>query len=64
MLYPRPQMVIRKSENGEYLICIAYGSNEYRLEAYATLRRRSGSAVMVFPPDLERSLDAPKSNLA
>jgi hypothetical protein len=27
-------------ENGEYLKNIAYGTNEYRLEAYATLRRR------------------------
>jgi hypothetical protein len=35
----------------------------YRLEAYATLRRLV-AAVMVFPQDLELSLDAPKSSVA
>ena len=39
------------------------GVHEYRLEAYATLRRRV-AAVMVLPHDLELSLDAPKSNVA
>jgi hypothetical protein len=31
---------IDKSENGEYLKSIAYGTNGNRLEAYPTLRRR------------------------
>jgi hypothetical protein len=31
---------------------------------FASSRRRGGSAVMVLPHDLERSLDAPKSNVA
>jgi hypothetical protein len=35
----------------------------YRLEAYATLRRRV-AAVMVLPHDLDLSLDAPKSSVA
>jgi hypothetical protein len=35
----------------------------YRLEAYATLRRRI-AAVMVLSHDLDLSLDAPKSNVA
>ena len=38
----------------------------YRLEAYATLRRRVAAVVrgVVLPHDLELSLDAPKSNVA
>jgi hypothetical protein len=39
-------------ENGEYLICIAYGSNGNRLEAYTTLRGRV-AAVMALPQDLD-----------
>ena len=35
--------------NGFPLKSIAYGSNGNRLEAYPTLRRRGGSAVMVLP---------------
>ena len=56
-----------KSENGEYLKSIAHGTNGNRLEAYPTLRRRLvtlGPWVMVLPPDLDRSLKAPKSNVA
>jgi hypothetical protein len=33
-------MQLHKSENGEYLKSIAYGTNRNRLEAYPTLRRR------------------------
>jgi hypothetical protein len=54
---------LHKSENGEYLKSIAYGTNGNRLEAYPTLRRRI-AAVMVLPHDLERSLDAPRSKVA
>ena len=56
-----------KSENGKYLKSIANGVNKNRLEAYPTLRRRLvtlGPRVMVIPHDLDRSLDAPKSNVA
>jgi len=52
-----------KSENGESLKSIAHGMNKNRLEAYPTLRRRLvtlGPWVMVLPPDLDRSLNAPE----
>ena len=42
------------------------GVNEYRLEAYATLRRRVAAVGpgRGLPHDLVLSLDAPKSNVA
>jgi hypothetical protein len=62
---PRVETLIflHKSEDGEYLKSTADGTNGNRLEAYPTLRRRI-AAVMVLPRDLERSLDAPKSDVA
>jgi hypothetical protein len=58
-----PLGFMHKSENGEDLKSVAYGTNGNWLEDYPTLRRRL-AAAMVLPHDLELSLDAPKSNVA
>ena len=53
--------------NGRYLESIAYGTNGYRLEAYATLRRRVSRRVpgeTGFQHDLETSLKAQEGNVA
>jgi hypothetical protein len=54
---------IHEAETGEYLMSVAYGSNENGLEAYPTLRCRV-AAVMVLPHDLGLSFDPTKSNVA
>ena len=43
---------------------IAYGANRYSLCYFTPSRRCGGSAAMVFPRELESSLDAQESNVA
>jgi hypothetical protein len=52
----KPLVFYANRRTGKYLESIAYGSNEYRLEAYAIFtpsRRRGGSGVMVLSHDLK-----------
>ena len=54
-----PQGMSLHSSNGKLHLYVGESN-----QAYPTLRRGvAGSAVIVLPPDLELSLDAPKSNV-